>query len=39
VADEEIPEQYFGWWRIIETSQWSDSQIDILNRSPKLLTH
>ena len=28
--DEPIPPEYFGWWRIIETSQWVDDELDIL---------
>jgi len=27
---EPIPSQYRGWWRIIETSQWANDQLDIL---------
>ena len=26
----EIPKPYCGWWRIIETSQWSSTKIDLL---------
>jgi len=25
----EIPREYQGWWRIIETSQWGNDDIDI----------
>lgn len=32
----EIPDQYYGWWRIIETSQWVDDRLDILG--PALLS-
>ncbi len=27
---EPVPPEYFGWWRIIETSQWVDDELDIL---------
>lgn len=27
---ERIPPQYSGWWRIIETSQWVDDDLDII---------
>ena len=30
IRDEAIPSEYFGWWRIIETSQWVDDELDIL---------
>ena len=26
----EIPDGYFGWWRIIETSQWDDAALDLI---------
>ena len=26
----EIPSEYHGWWRIIETSQWDDSGLDVI---------
>jgi hypothetical protein len=26
----EIPSEYQGWWRIIETSQWVNDDLDIL---------
>jgi hypothetical protein len=32
----EIPEQYRGWWRIIETSQWVKDGLDDLG--PALLS-
>jgi hypothetical protein len=25
-----IPDEYRGWWRIIETSQWADDALDLL---------
>ena len=30
IRDEPIPPEYFGWWRIIETSQWIDDELDTL---------
>jgi len=30
MADKEIPEEYYGWWRIVETSQWDNDDIDII---------
>ena len=30
IRDEPIPPDYYGWWRIIETSQWVDDELDIL---------
>ena len=30
IRDEPIPPEYYGWWRIIETSQWIDDELDIL---------
>lgn len=32
----EIPSEYRGWWRIVETSQWDDDDLDILG--PALLS-
>ena len=31
-----IPEKFFGWWRIVETETWGNSDIDILG--PALLS-
>ena len=25
-----IPSEYYGWWRIIETSQWDNKYLDIV---------
>jgi hypothetical protein len=25
-----IPDEYRGWWRIVETSQWDDDHLDLL---------
>ena len=30
MADKDIPHEYYGWWRIIETSQWANDDIDII---------
>ena len=30
LTDGEIPREYRGWWRIIETSQWDNDDIDII---------
>lgn len=30
MADKDIPQEYYGWWRIIETSQWDSDDIDII---------
>ncbi|MBM4320520.1 MAG: hypothetical protein FJ125_11310 [Deltaproteobacteria bacterium] len=27
---EEIPPEYWGWWRIIDTSQWTNESLDLL---------
>ena len=36
--NEEIPSEYRGWWRILETSQWGDNNIDILGEATISLT-
>lgn len=30
MRDDCIPPEYSGWWRIVETSQWVDDQLDTL---------
>lgn len=30
MADDAIPSEYRGWWRIVETSQWVDDGLDDL---------
>jgi hypothetical protein len=30
MADKDIPEEYYGWWRIVETSRWDNDDIDII---------
>ncbi len=36
MSDREIPREYRGWWRIIETSTWDDRGLDIIG--PALLS-
>lgn len=36
MTDEPIPNEYVGWWRITETSQWVNDGLDILG--PALLS-
>ena len=36
MIEKEIPHEYYGWWRIIETSQWNDNYIDTIG--PALLS-
>ena len=36
--DEYIPPEYYGWWRIVETSQWVDDNLDMLGRALISLT-
>lgn len=33
LAVTDIPSEYQGWWRIVETSQWGAKSIDILGTS------
>jgi hypothetical protein len=35
---EDIPSEYYGWWQIIETSQWDDDHIDLLGTALISLT-
>lgn len=28
-----IPSEYYGWWKIIETSQWDNDDIDIVGKA------
>ena len=30
MANNDIPQEYYGWWQIIDTSQWAEEFIDIL---------
>ncbi len=34
----EIPSEYRGWWRIVETSQWARDRLDILGPAVLSLT-
>ena len=34
----EIPQEYYGWWRIVETSQWVNDDIDIIGTAMISLT-
>jgi hypothetical protein len=38
MTDEELPSEYSGWWRIIETSQWGNAGIDVLGKALISLT-
>ena len=38
ISDEDIPQEYYGWWRIIETSQWDNNDIDIIGTALLSLT-
>ena len=38
MADKDIPYEYYGWWRIIETSQWTNDHIDIIGTALISLT-
>jgi hypothetical protein len=33
MIDRDIPFEYYGWWRIIETSQWDNDNIDIIGKA------
>ncbi len=33
MIDRDIPLEYYGWWRIIETSQWDNEDIDIIGKA------
>jgi hypothetical protein len=33
MIDRDIPLEYYGWWRIIETSQWDNDDIDIIGKA------
>jgi hypothetical protein len=38
MTDKEVPQEYYGWWRIIETSQWGDEGIDMVGKALISLT-
>jgi len=33
MTEKDIPSGYYGWWRIIETSQWGNDDIDIIGKA------
>jgi hypothetical protein len=33
MTERDIPSEYYGWWRIIETSQWVNDDIDIIGKA------
>ena len=33
MAERDVPPDYYGWWRIIETSQWDNDDIDIIGKA------
>jgi hypothetical protein len=33
MTDAEIPPDYYGWWRIIETSFWDDDALDLIGKA------
>jgi len=38
MTDKDIPQEYYGWWRIIETSQWHSDHIDTIGTALISLT-
>ena len=38
MAGREIPSEYCGWWRIVDTSQWGSGDIDIIGTALISLT-
>jgi hypothetical protein len=38
LTNKEIPHEYYGWWRIVETSQWANDDIDIIGTALISLT-
>ena len=38
MTDVDIPPEYYGWWRIIKTSQWDNDGIDIMGTALISLT-
>ena len=38
MTDIGIPDEYYGWWRIIETSQWASDHIDLIGTALISLT-
>lgn len=33
MTERSIPSEYYGWWRIIETSNWNSDDIDIMGKA------
>ena len=38
MPEKAIPSEYYGWWRIIETSRWGNDDIDIIGTALISLT-
>ena len=38
MIEEDMPDEYYGWWRIVETSQWVDDHIDMIGTALISLT-
>jgi len=38
MTNKDIPQEYYGWWRIIDTSQWAKKHIDTLGTALISLT-
>ena len=38
MLDEDIPDEYYGWWRIVETSLWDSDHIDMIGTALISLT-
>jgi len=38
MQDKQIPPEYSGWWRIVETSQWGSDDLDLLGTAVISLT-
>lgn len=38
MANNDVPQEYYGWWRIIDTSQWTKKYIDTLGTALISLT-
>ncbi len=33
MINKDIPQDYYGWWRIVETSQWDSKHIDLIGKA------
>ena len=33
MTERDIPSDYYGWWRITETSQWDNDDIDLIGKA------